>query len=340
MKVQSLGDIYSSLCASGCTVFVVPKIRHQFPKSDYLSLLYQPLSDSDNYSIQSLSFFQHYKMVLTSIRSKDVILHYHWLEFQDIKSLFGMPWKLFCIMLFKLFGGKIIWTVHNISPHQQKWISLNLRMQQWMAGISDKIHIHCSSTSKLISETFNISEEKLFIHPHPAFPSSFVDREEAIDHLNSNFGTKLTAEKPILLIFGNIAEYKNIENILDIVISNEIAVQILIAGTVKKGEHELGKRLKVYSNSEKDISLIPEYISEDDIPFLFGAANFCVFNFKTILTSGSVEMALSFKKTIIAPDLGCISELGTHENVYLFETDTKKIELLKSLTATFYNEQD
>ncbi len=53
MKNQSLSDIYSSLGIMNATVYVVPKIRADFPASDYLYLLYEQLIKDDKYHIKS-----------------------------------------------------------------------------------------------------------------------------------------------------------------------------------------------------------------------------------------------------------------------------------------------
>jgi len=334
MKVQSLSDIYSSLDVQNSTVFVVPQIRFDYPDTDYLFLLYKPILNSEKFTIKSTSIFGHYKFVLKAATSKDVILHYHWLEFQDLKSILGTPWKLTCIFLFKLFGGKIIWTVHNLSPHTNRWVKLHKSLHSWMANISDKVHIHCNSVSDLISDTFNIDGKKLCLLPHPTFPATEINKESSIQFLESKFNIKLSPRKPVLLYFGNISEYKNIEASIDLIRSNNLDVQIIIAGPVKKGQEALAKRLENRNQKDQNCFLILQFIEESDIPYFFGATDFCFFNYDKILTSGSVEMALSYNKTIIAPDLGCLSDLRNNENVYLFSNEKEKIQLLKTITST------
>lgn len=338
MEKQSLSDIYSSMGMRDCSVYVVPKIRSDYPDSDYLFLLYKPLFNHSNYRILSLSVFGHYKFVMKSMTSKNVILHYHWLEFQDMKSLLGMPWKLACIMLFKLFGGKIVWTVHNLEPHDRKFLSLHVRIHRWMAGISDKIHIHAESIANLIRDKFDADVKKFCLHPHPSFPAQRIDRQESINYLNSNFGCQLDATRPIALIWGNISLYKNIEYLLDLITDQNLDLQVIIAGSIKKGQQKLAERIVLKCEKESDFYCNPSFIEEKDIPFFFGATNFCLFNFSQILTSGSVEMALSFNKDIIAPRTGSLTELSNSSNAFLFSNEKELSTLIRSSIFTFYNE--
>lgn len=338
MKVTSLSDIYTSLGIDKGTIFVAPLIRHDHSDSDYLYQLYKPLFDLDQYEIQSVSIFGHIKFVLSSILNKKALLHYHWLEFQDFKSLLGMPWKLLCILLFKLFGGTIIWTVHNLEPHDQKWLTAHHLVQRWMGKVSDAIHIHCELSAEMISKKFSVRLNKLYLHPHPLFPATIIQKLESIDYINKKFASNLNFESPLLLLFGNISKYKRIENLLDTIENERLHIQVLIAGPIKKGQQELKTRLIERSNSNDYITLIPDFIEDQDIPYLFGASDFCFYNYKQILTSGAVFMALSYRKKIIAPNIGCLSELSNEPNVQLFSTESEKKVYLKSAISTFSNE--
>ncbi|MBO6621166.1 MAG: hypothetical protein JJ892_02945 [Balneola sp.] len=335
MEKQSLSDIYSSLGSQYSSVFVVPKIRSNYPNSDYLYLLYKPLLNAAEYNIESVSVFGHYKFVFKALFSKKIILHYHWLEFQDAKSLIGMPWKLLCIYFFKLCGGKIIWTIHNLEPHSQKLLKLHLWLHTRMAKLADKVHIHSETAANLVHKKFNIPREKLCLHPHPEFPSRIIEREQSIDFLNSEFKWMLNPSRPITLIWGNIAQYKNIVQLLEITEKHRLDVQIVIAGAIKKGQESLAKKIEVITDNNPDFYMKPEFIQEKYIPYFFSAADFCLFNFDQILTSGSVEMALNYKKDVIAPRFGALTELN---EAFLFSDEKELVTLIRSSIFTFYNE--
>lgn len=111
MEATSLDEIYASVNVDAKTIYVVPLIRYSLKRSDYLYLLYEELLNGEKYTIESISVFNHFKLVVAILKNKNAILHYHWLEFQDLKSLLGMPWKIACIYLFKKLGGNIVWKI-------------------------------------------------------------------------------------------------------------------------------------------------------------------------------------------------------------------------------------
>ena len=335
MKNQSLSDIYSSLGLHDCTVYVVPKIRYNFPVSDYLYLLYKPVIEKNEYSIKSLSVFGHLKFVLVSIFQRKVILHYHWLEFQDMKSFLGMFYKLPCLFFYNIFGGKLVWTIHNLEPHGRKYLKSHLRIHKWMGKIADSVHVHSETASNLVQNKFDIRPEKIHILKHPEFPSTIIDREKSINFLNESFNWNLNDARPIALIWGNIAEYKKIDQILELLKKYDLDLQVVVAGSVKQGEEKLSKRVEKLTSSNPDFYLNVQFIEEEHIPYFFGASDFCLFNFEQILTSGSVEMALSYNKEIIAPRIGDLMEL---DDAFLFSNTKELVTLIRSSIFTFYNE--
>ena len=160
MEAKSLTELYSQVNKHFSKVFVVPLIRLKFPKTDYLYLFYKDiLASSGEISINSISVFGHYKFVYEAIINKDTILHYHWLEFQNGKALLGMPYKLLCIGLFKLLGGNIVWTIHNLTPHDRKYLKFHKLIHKWMAKKASLLHVHSKTAIPIVSEYLEIEQD-------------------------------------------------------------------------------------------------------------------------------------------------------------------------------------
>lgn len=319
MEATSLREIYTSINEDADTIYVVPLIRHSHKKTDYLYLLYEDLISSESYYIRSISVFNHFKLVAGILSNKKAILHYHWLEFQDLKSLFGMPWKMLCIYLFQLLGGNIVWTLHNEFPHDQKYLGLHSYLHKKMARWSDILHVHCSSAVMIMSDRLNAPKEKFRLVPHPEFPAEPIHKKTAISYLNDRYHCELSKNESVLLMFGNISRYKQIEQVADIIIEEDFPCKLIIAGPVKKGNMKLYEELKAKDKRSPLIKLIPEFIPEERVSWFYSAADICVFNYREILSSGGFHMANAYKKLIIAPRLGCLSETDSLANVDLFD---------------------
>lgn len=330
MEATSLEEIYASVNNDASTIYVVPLIRHSHKKSDYLYLLYEDLIKGDKYDIKSISVFNHFKLVAgILINRRKAILHYHWLEFQDFKSLLGMPWKIFCIFLFHIFGGNIVWTLHNEFPHDQKYLDLHSYLHKKMAKWADILHVHCASAVPKMKKRLEVNQTKFRLIPHPDFPAEPIDKQEALQNLKSEYECNLSANIPTLLMFGNISRYKQIEKVAELITKLPVESRLLVVGPIKKGNIDLYEELKELDDQSSRIILVASFIPEEHVGWFYSAADFCLFNYREILSSGGYNMAKAYQKPVIAPNLGCLSEEGEKADVHLFNSQEEFKELLK-----------
>lgn len=329
MEVKSLKELYLTITNHYSKVFVVPIIRFKFPQTDYLYLLYKELlAESEDYEIHSISVFNHYKFVISAIIHRNSILHYHWVEYQNTKALVAMPYKLLCIALFKFFGGNIVWTIHNIAPHDKKYLSLHHTIHKWLAGKAAVIHVHSQSAIPIVKEYLQTSEEKIYVLEHPDFPSTEMKKQTAIDEFLNHYGEGRTnLVSPTILIFGGISEYKGIREIIDILSTQKKDFSLIIAGYVKIGQEPLHRFIIDKTIQDDRVIYVPCFIPEEHYPSLLHSADICVFNYDAILTSGGVSMALAYQKEVIAPNKGCLQDLKDEERVSLFNTK-EELQLL------------
>ena len=338
MEVKSLSDLYKAIGFTEATVYVAPLIPSENTNTSYLYSLYKPLLNHDSFKVESVSVFSHFKPVLHVLLNKKVLLHYHWLEFQDIRALTGMPYKLLCIYLFTLFGGTLVWTIHNEHPHDQKLLGFHLRLHKWMVQRATAVHVHCEAAKTFAKKKLKVQETKIFTLSHPSFEVNILPKNQSKDKLKKLYDLSLIPEKPVWLIFGNISGYKGIEELLISIDKLAIDPQVIVAGPIKKGNKELGKRLKKLTDSSSLVHLVDTLIPDEHVPYFFSSTDLCIFNYTHILSSGVTQLAQDFKKPILAPKKGCISELESDKNVFLFENTEQRDDLMVSKYQEFANE--
>ena len=331
MELTSISELYRRLNERVETVYVVPLIKFHLPKTDYLYLLYKDLLETQNQiAIRSVSVFAHFRIVIGALFSKNTILHYHWLEFQDLRSISAMPYKLFCIWMYNLLGGTTVWTIHNLIPHDRKLMKLHHSIHRWMARKAALIHVHSKEVIPEVSDFLDVPESKLAVFPHPKFPSEFMDKEEAQREFLSAFGENRTnLPSPVFLIFGSLSEYKGIKELTEVLTHFDQPFTLVIAGWIKKGQQKLNNYLFNAALHDTRVIYIPEFIPDEYYPLLLNAADVCVFNYKNILTSGGIEMARAYGKTIIAPAKGTIRSYSGEEKVCLFDSPEELRSLIE-----------
>ncbi len=331
MRETSLSDEYQKLSPGVVKIFILPQIPEVNRNTSYLYQLYKDfLNNSSLIKIESFNAKSLPRIFLSRLKSEKSILHYHWFEFEDLKSFIGIKWKLFWITLYKLLGGKIIWTVHNRYPHPNKYLYFNKKIRRILAGLADRLHVHCESAIDLVADILNAEKTKFFVVKHPAFPADIFEKGKAIERLNQKyFVNHFKLDDKIFLMFGAIAEYKGIKEVIEIFKNLGDKNKLIIAGFVKKGNQNHFNELKNLSDDKK-IFLEGGIIPDEDVPYFLNSADYVIFNHKDILTSGGVVLAMNYKKNIIAPSLGCIKELQ-NEQVNFFEANDKRKENLTNL---------
>ena len=105
---------------------------------------------------------------------------------------------------------------------------------------------------------------------------------------------------------------------------------LLVAGGVKKGNEDYLNEIINAAGDSDNIFIINKIIPDREVPYFINSADFMLFNFTEILTSGSVHLALSYNKPIIIPKLGCLNELKG-EKIFCFDAGTDRIKNLKDL---------
>jgi len=322
---------YHKLNSNIRKIYVIPKIDLTNKETDYLYQLYKEFILHEipvNIEIESLSVFAHPKFFWKRITGEKNIVHYHWFECRDIKSIFGLFWKFKWLLFYKLTGGKIVWTVHNKYPHIKKYFSLNKLMRRLLANLADRLHVHCALSVEIMTPLLNVNKKKFFIVNHPTFPSKIISMNESRNNLREIYGLPGIEDKTIFLMFGNIAEYKGITEAVGIFKELHRNQYLIIVGGAKQGDESYLNSLTKQIKNSPNISLVNKIVPDEEVPVIFNAANFVLFNFSDILTSGSVHLALSYNKPVIIPNIGCLTEL-TGEGIYKFNVDKNSEENLK-----------
>jgi glycosyltransferase involved in cell wall biosynthesis len=200
-----------------------------------------------------------------------------------------------------------------------------------MARRADKLHVHCKSVIPELSQYFQVPSQKFFVHPHPRFPAHVNDQTEAINALRKHYGLPVDSKQRLFLIFGNIARYKRIGEVIHLFGKLPPSNRLLIAGKAKKGSRNYFASIKKMADQQKNIHLISRYIPEDHIPWFFNGVDYLIYNHRHLIASGVVELALSYKKEIIAPRKGCLQEMESRSNLLLFDNQDELRNCLHSV---------
>jgi glycosyltransferase involved in cell wall biosynthesis len=237
------------------------------------------------------------------------------------------------IWLYTLFGGKLVWTIHNLKPHSNRWLKAHLRLHRWMAKKADKILVHSSGLIEVVSDKYQVPKDKIELLAHPIFPAEIQDKESARLELNKRYQLDLPMNCLVLGSLGAISDYKDFDQILRIMAEFNFSGIYMVFGYVKKGQQDLHNRLSKADKAYDWFIYKPGFVEESDIPIIMNSMDYSLFNFKDISTSGGVELARAYQKDIIAPKKGTLVDYEAEESVQLFSSEDELKTLLTTLSV-------
>ncbi len=247
------------------------------------------------------------------------ILHLHWAHpFVLGKSIPKSIWKglRFSLKLsvLKVSGVKLVWTIHNLFKHDSEYIKLELFFNRVIARLANGLIAHSHYAKQEIIKTYKISEQKISVIPHANYIDSYpvsISKQKARDRL------KLHEGDIIFLYFGVVRSYKGIMDLVEAFGSLQASnAKLLIAG--RPQDKGLSKEIEKRSDGVSGIILFLDYIPHNQVQIYMKAADIVVLPFHNIFTSGSLMLAMSFAKPIIASDTGSIPELLDSNGGFLF----------------------
>ncbi len=255
---------------------------------------------------------------------KPDIMHLHWhhsslVTLSKFKSIVKSTIFLFQIYLLKLLNIKLVWTIHNLTHHEDRQKQIELFFCRFVGNLADAIITHCERAQVEVAKVFKIKKiKKIHVIPHGNFIKFYenkISKEKA--------KKKLRLSEPIFnfLFLGEIRPYKGIKELISAFkkVDNTGCqpIGLIIAGRPKNDEFAVELRRLIKGN--KNIYLVLKYISDNEIQIYLKAADIVVFPYRKVFTSGGILLAMSFGKPIIAPRLGCISDVLDHSGSYLYD---------------------
>ncbi|ELY77130.1 group 1 glycosyl transferase [Natrinema gari JCM 14663] len=245
-------------------------------------------------------------------RNADIV-HIHWLEglykgsskYETLIKSLLLPIDL---LLAQLLGIPIVWTVHNIKPHDTTYPRLYGVLGHLFSRVATTIHVHDESTVAEIISSYRLPtsvRQKCEVIPHGNYIENYpndVGQGEARSQL------EVGSDETVYLFLGLIRPYKGVtELIKSFNTLEESNSRLIIAG--KPESKEYNEQLTQLVAGDDRIDYRPEFVPGEELQLYFNAADVAVFPFRSVLTSGSVLLALSFGCPAVVPRIGNVGEL-------------------------------
>lgn len=295
-------------------------------ENPYQKLMMEGLSSNAKFLVNHGVEGKVFAIIKTAF-SKPVFIHFDWIHQYYLRRSHWMTWMnfpLFCleiIIVKYVLKVKLVWTLHNITPHDQPYFGPYKWARIFFAKQCEWIRVFSQNTADKASIVLGISKNKFKVVPEGSYVDYYpndISREAARQILN------IKESKRVVLFFGSMRPYKGLECLINIYqkIRTEDTI-LIIAGQCVSQEYkkELGKLIIGY----EDILLEARTIDVNDVQLYMNASDIVVLPFIKVENSGSTILAMGFAKPIVAPKIGVIPERLKHQLELLYEDNLEQI---------------
>ena len=251
-----------------------------------------------------------YTAVIRELRdhAKSGPVHIHWLNplTESTKSE-EQAWRNVRVFTDSLRWAKsrgrpIVWTVHDVLPHDTKYPEPAITVHRQLAEIADVIHIMNSAMPVTCSEHYSLPVDKIHHIPHSNYLGLYgtaIDRKKANKQLHLKHRTRK------LLFFSQMRPCQGVDILIDslshIPKRQTNKFELLIAGPVAPA---LESGLTELSNSSRNslhISQSARYVPNQEEPTWLSASDIMVLPYREALDSAAVSLAAIYGVPVILP---------------------------------------
>lgn len=284
-------------------------IRGFFKKSDYMK------KGKNRTIVRGIEYVKSYIEIVKILKkTKYDIVHINWLLFYRV--------DIFFLNLIKKKCSKIIYTAHNVLPHNNSERYIN--QLEKIYKIVDGIIVHGNNVKDEFKKHFPNYVNKIYIQHHGANIKSKISYDEyKIDEVLRN---RVSNSKRIYICFGKIFYNKGIDRILKIWLMKQPDSMLIVAGGISESYGEL-KEIIQKAKKEKNIIVLDQFVEDNTLNYLITKSNIIVLPYRHASMSGVVFTAADFAKTVLYTDVGALSEyLLDGENSFRCANKDKALE--------------
>jgi len=245
-----------------------------------------------------------------------------------VKKLFDNRWtgplcrtlylacSLVAFLLAKLQGKIIVYTVHDLMPHEKEaWPFAILRhMAHWVVfSLADRIHVHNQYARQVLEKVYK-RKDGVRVIPHGNWVGYYPNE---ISQVEARRQLGLPEDAFVYLFLGNIRPYKGVDDLVAAYEKlNLPQSQLWIVGRVSRGSRKMIQNL---AQNNPAIKWVLEPVPDEAIQLYMNACNVCVLPYRWSTTSGAVMLAWTFGRPVIAPAIASFPELVTPETGILYD---------------------
>ncbi|MCH1882330.1 glycosyltransferase [Agrococcus sp. ARC_14] len=285
---------------------------------------------------------QDARALLAELRSgRDGIVHVQWTspiteKARDAAEVEALVDEVLAALEHARAAGRpILWTVHNVLPHDTRSPEAAIRLHQGIADLSHLIHILGTTAQEAIGDLYRLPPEKLRVLPHSSYAGIYgarIPRSDARAALGSG------ADTTQVLFFGQMRPYKGLEHLFGAAVELQASapVELLLAGNPTP---DVRAQIEELEATDVAVTSAPRFIEDDEVADWFSAADVAVFPYRRILNSSSMQLAATYGLPVVLPDEHTITaDFGDQSWIRFYDPEDAQASIAALLRDDWYRD--
>lgn len=254
------------------------------------------------------------------LRGTPDIVHLHWLlvfGWRQFRAFRCLVFVLRLIVL-RLRGIPLVWTIHNLLPHESRHPKMDWLLTRIVAGLSSGLIVHGQSAQRQAVETWGLKDESRFtVIPHGNYTGNYPNE---VTRTAARAKLGLDDSEVVLLFLGAVRPYKGVLELIEAF--RTLAADhtsLVIAG--RPLNDEFARKIETAAAGLDSVRFHPGFVQDDDVQVYMNAADVVVLPYRHILSSGAALLAMSFAKPCIAPAIGCLADVLDASGAFLYDPE-------------------
>lgn len=226
------------------------------------------------------------------------------------------------LRLMRRAGIGIVWTVHDLSRHDRPVEPQEVAFDRALVGLSGAVIVHCEAARVALVQTIDVAGDrgaKPTVIPHGHYIGAYrnsITRSDARQRLGLPSGGRVIA------FVGWVRPYKGVRELLEAFAEvAEPTARLVIAGS--PGSADFAAEVQAMAARDERVVTRLGFVPDDELQVYLNAADVVALPYREIFTSGSVLLAMSFARAVIAPRRGCIGETIDDGGAILYDADVQ-----------------
>jgi len=226
-------------------------------------------------------------------------------------------------------GVRVIALVHNAIPHEPKpW---DKPLAKWFFRRCDGFVALCDAVSADIRSLAPGASIMQREHPMYEHFGTKISKEQAREKLG------IPNNKKTLLFFGLIRDYKGLDLLIAAMNQLDESYHLVIAGECYGSFDKYERQIAALPHPGQ-VTVFNRYISDDEVPLFFSAADVCVLPYRSATQSGVTAVALNFSVPLIATRVGGLAQSIEEPGTGII-TDAINPEAIAATVRRYFSEE-